>query len=236
MANLHRRGSGLGLSSLAAKPRLWIAGGAALLASVGGVSVIASAALLSQSQTTGGASVTAGTVSLSLSGGSGSVVRGAPVTAWISATNVGVGTPNAYYKDLTVYNNGTAQLRYAMTSTPNGTGTGLTTTNEIELDIALITAGQTCSASTFAAGTTITPSTAVMGNGTNTTEVAVIGDKTAGQSGTDGGVGDQVLPVGASDTLCMRAYVIPGAGRAAQAVSSITSTFTFYSEQTKNNP
>ena len=219
------------MTSLHRNPRLWVAAGAMVLLPVGGVSVLASTAYLSTSATSSGAGVTAGRVSLSFTGGSATVVRGASVTAWIVATGVGVGSSSASYKDLTVANDGTAALRFAMASAPSGTGTGLTTANEIAVEVATITSGQTCNSTNFAAGTTISTSGAVLGNGTDTTEVKIVGDKTTSQH-----TGDQVLAAGASSTLCLRVYVRPGSGRSAQAVSSITSTFWFYAEQTKNNP
>ena len=212
-------------------PRLWVAAGAMVLLPVGGVSVLASSAYLSTPATTSGAAVTAGKVSLSFAGGSATVVRGAPVSAWIVATGVGVGSSSASYKDLTVTNDGTAALRYAVASAPSGTGTGLTTTQSIAVEVATITAGQTCNATNFAAGTTISTSGSVLGNGTDTTEVKIVGDKASSQQ-----TGDQALAIGASSTLCMRVYVRPGSGRSAQSVSSIASTFLFYFEQTKSNP
>jgi len=219
------------MTSLHRNPRLWVAAGAMVLLPVGGVSVLASTAYLSTSATSSGAAVTAGTVTLSFAGGATSAVRGAAVSAWITTTSTGVGSSSASYKDLTVTNAGGGALRFAMASVPSGTGTGLTTTNEIAVDVATITSGQTCNSTNFAAGTTVSTSGAVLGNGTDTTEVKIIGDKTTSQQ-----TGDQVLAAGASSTLCMRVYVKPGAGRAAQAVSSIASTFWFYAEQTRNNP
>jgi len=182
-----------------------------------GAGVVTSVARLLDSRSSTAASVTAATVGISLSGGASS-------TAWVTATNVGVGAGQAYYQKLTVTNSGTTEMRYALTGTSTSAVSPL-----IEVDIASI-AGSTCDPTTFAAGTLITPATATFGGGT-ATERAIFGSKVAGAD-----TGDQVLGASASQTLCLRAFVKPGAGRGAQGATGVTSAFTFYGEQTKNNP
>ncbi|MCX6459915.1 MAG: hypothetical protein NTZ03_06360 [Actinobacteria bacterium] len=213
------------MTSLARNPRLWVVGGALVLVSVGGLGGIPSLALIKSTRATTTAGVTSGSIAIGLSNGASS-------TAWLSATGVGVGTLNAVYQQLVITNSGTGEMRYAMTSASSNATSPL-----IEIDIVSTASGTaarpraatTCDAASYSGGTAVSLATATLGAG-SATEVAIIGSKSTG-----GQTGDQVLPGGGSQTLCLRAFVVPGAGRTAQGKSSITSTFKFYAEQTANN-
>lgn len=206
------------MNTMAHNPRTWVVGVAMLCASVSGLGALSSTALMTNSATTSPATLTSGAVSITLSGG-------ASGTAWITATGVGVGTTGAKYKALTVTNSGAQQLRYALTSKSSSTTAAL-----FAVDIVSVTAGTTCNAAGFAGGTAVSLAAASFGSSTANAEDAVIGDKTSGSQ-----TGDQTLDASATQTLCLRSYVEPGAGRAGQASGTITSAFTFYAEQTANN-
>ncbi len=115
---------------------------------------------------------------------------------------------------LTVTNNGTAQLRYAMTSTAtNADSKNLR--SQIQVDIK---PGSCPSAS---------PSlySGALGSGS-----ATFGDPTQGAQ-----AGDRVLAGGASENLCFTVSLPLATGNAYQGAAT-TATFTFDAEQTANNP
>lgn len=113
---------------------------------------------------------------------------------------------------LTVTNNGTAQLRYAMTSASTNTdGKGLR--DQIAFTI-------TAGACPGAGGALYTG--ALSG--------AALGDPTQGNQ-----AGDRTLAAGANDPLCF-AWSLPLATGNAYQGATTTTTFTFQAEQTANNP
>lgn len=194
--------------------RVWAVGGALAMVYLWGFGAETSLARLIDVRSTTDAAVTSATIDVGLTGGATS-------TAWIRATSVGVGTGSATYRGLTITNTGTRRLRYSMTSTSTNA-----TSPMISIDVSLIAEGTTCNASGYAAGTVISAAGSTLG-AASATEVAVIGNKSTGAQGTD-----QYLAVSAVNRLCLRTYLLPGAGRSSQAVAGIASTFTFYSEQT----
>jgi predicted ribosomally synthesized peptide with SipW-like signal peptide len=117
---------------------------------------------------------------------------------------------------LTVANNGTAQLRYAMDSTStNADALGLRSLLNMT-----ITAGACPGAG------------APLSSGPLWTSAAVhskFGDVTQGNQ-----PGDRTLNAGASEQLCF-AWDLPIATTTGQGATT-TATFTFYAEQTANNP
>jgi hypothetical protein len=113
---------------------------------------------------------------------------------------------------LTIRNDGTADLRYAMTATA---------TNALgdELLLEVRTVGTGCSNWD---GTDVVTSTALDGG--------AFGDPTAGAD-----AGDRTLAAGGSEVLCFRVSLPLAAPGALQGETS-DATFTFDAEQTANNP
>jgi spore coat-associated protein N len=120
---------------------------------------------------------------------------------------------------LTVSNDGTLQLRYAMTSSSTDTdGKGLM--NQLVLNIK--TGVTTCTNAGFGLSGTSIYSGALAS--------AAVGDPTPG-----GQSGDRTLNASANEVLCFNASLPIGTGDAYQNATT-TATFTFQGEQTANNP
>jgi predicted ribosomally synthesized peptide with SipW-like signal peptide len=122
-----------------------------------------------------------------------------------------------------VENDGTAQLRYAMSTTstnPDAKSLRDVLTLTVKT-IDVTTPGTPCD--NFD-GTTVLAATVLGASG------AGFGSPTAGAQG-----GDRVLNGGTNETLCFRASLPSGTGNAYQSATT-TTTFTFDAEQTANNP
>ena len=125
--------------------------------------------------------------------------------------------------DVVIENDGTAQLRYAMTSSStNADGLGLRDALSLTIKtIDVTTPGTPCDnfdgASTLYSG--------VLGATT-----AAFGDPTPGSD-----TGDRVLNAGANETLCFRISLPSSTGNGSQGATT-TTTFTFDAEQTSSNP
>ena len=125
--------------------------------------------------------------------------------------------------DVVVENDGTAQLRYAMTtSSTNADSKALRDALSLTVkSIDLTTPASPCSefdgSSTLYSG--------VLGAST-----AAFGDPTAGDD-----TGDRTLAAGANETLCFRVSLPSSTGNGAQGATT-TTTFTFDAEQTSSNP
>jgi predicted ribosomally synthesized peptide with SipW-like signal peptide len=125
--------------------------------------------------------------------------------------------------DVVIENDGTAQLRYAMTSSSTNADS-LALRDALSLTIKTIdvtTPGTPCDnfdgASTLYSG--------VLGAAT-----AAFGDPTPGSD-----VGDRVLNAGVNETLCFRVTLPSSTGNGSQGATT-TTTFTFDAEQTSSNP
>lgn len=125
--------------------------------------------------------------------------------------------------DVVVENDGSAELRYAMTtSSTNGDGLGLRTVLTLTVKtIDATTPGTPCD--NFDGATTLY-------NGVLGASTAAFGDPAAGDQGSD-----RTLAAGASETLCFRVTLPSGTGNGYQGAST-TTTFTFDGEQTSSNP
>jgi len=125
--------------------------------------------------------------------------------------------------DVVVENDGTAQLRYSMsTASINVDAKGLRDVLTLTVKtIDVTTPGTPCD--NFD-GTSVLAAT-VLG-----TSTAKFGDVTAGAQ-----AGDRPLNAAANETLCFRVSLPSGTGNAYQSAST-TTTFTFDAEQTANNP
>ena len=125
--------------------------------------------------------------------------------------------------DVVVENDGTAQLRYAMTtSSTNADGLNLRTVLTLTVrEIDATDPGTPCDSFD---GTLVLAATAL---GAST---AGFGDPTAGADS-----GDRTLAAASNETLCFRVTLPSGTGNGFQGATT-TTTFTFDAEQTASNP
>jgi spore coat-associated protein N len=125
--------------------------------------------------------------------------------------------------DVVVENDGTAQLRYAMsTSSTNGDALGLRTVLDLTVKtIDVTTPGTPCN--NFDGSSTLY--SGVLGAST-----AAFGNPAPGDQGAD-----RTLNAGANETLCFRITLPSGTANAFQGAAT-TTTFTFDAEQTSSNP
>lgn len=125
--------------------------------------------------------------------------------------------------DVVVENDGSAQLRYAMTTASTNTD-GLLLRDVLTLTVREIDA--------------TTPGTPCDNfDGTVVLAATVLGASTAGFGSPTAGAqaGDRVLNAASNETLCFRVSLPSGTGPAYQGAST-TTTFSFIAEQTANNP
>ena len=125
--------------------------------------------------------------------------------------------------DVVVENDGTAQLRYALSSSSvNVDGKGLRDALSLTIKtIDVTTPASPCDQ--FDGSTTLY-------SGPIGTTSAGFGDPTPG-----GDTGDRTLAAGASETLCFRVSLPAATGNGTQGATT-TTTFTFDAEQTSSNP
>jgi predicted ribosomally synthesized peptide with SipW-like signal peptide len=125
--------------------------------------------------------------------------------------------------DVVVENDGTAQLRYAMTtSSTNADTKGLR--DVLTLTVKGVDATTPLVPCDNFDGTSVLAAT-VLG-----TSTAKFGDAAAGAQ-----AGDRTLAAAGNETLCFRVSLPVGTGNAYQSAAT-TTTFTFDAEQTANNP
>lgn len=171
--------------------------------------VIPSAALMTDRGTTTAAAVTTGSVSLALS-------NGASASSWTGAVSLKPG--GTAYKRITVTNDGTSQLRYAVTATSTSALSA-----KLVMNVAVIASGSSCSSSTYSAGTVVSGADLAFGA---STALNVIGDPATGAQ-----TGDRVLAVSAADNLCLRLELPTGTGLGYSGRgSTATATFAFSGE------
>jgi hypothetical protein len=175
----------------------------ALLGAISMLTIGAGSISLAQFTDTAGATwnFTAGTIDISVN-----------PTAFAAINPMMPGDVNT--QPLTVTNGGTAQLRYAMSTTAtNALGTA------IQLTVKTEDAGGGCAAFT---GTTVVAATSLNG--------AAFGSSAQGAQ-----AGDRTLAAGASEVLCFRVSLPLTAPDSLQGATS-AAAFTFNAEQTANNP
>jgi spore coat-associated protein N len=125
--------------------------------------------------------------------------------------------------DVVVENDGTAQLRYAMTTASTNADTkGLR--NVLTLTVKTVDATTPGTPCDNFDGTAILAATVLGASG------AGFGDPTAGDD-----TGDRILAAASNETLCFRVSLPSGTGNAYQGAAT-TTTFTFDAEQTASNP
>jgi hypothetical protein len=124
--------------------------------------------------------------------------------------------------DVVVENDGSAQLRYAMT------------TSSTNADSNALRDALTLTIKTVDATTPGTPCDNF--DGTSTLYNGVLGASTAkfGNPNQGSDSGDRTLNAGANETLCFRISLPSGTGNSYQGATT-TTTFTFDAEQTANN-
>lgn len=189
----------------------------ALLAAAGGLvaagvlhdGAILSAARMTDRGTTTAAAVTTGSVSLALS-------NGASASSWTGSVSLKPG--DTAYKRITVTNDGTSRLRYAVTATSSSALSA-----KLVMNVAVIASGSSCSSSTYAAGTVVSGTDLAFGA---STALNVIGDPASGAQ-----TGDRVLAASAADNLCLRLDLPTGTGLGyGGRGTTATTTFAFSGE------
>ncbi|MFN8156772.1 MAG: hypothetical protein U0R68_05120 [Candidatus Nanopelagicales bacterium] len=170
---------------------------------------ILSAARMTDRGTTTSATVTSGSVSLALS-------NGASASSWTGAVSLKPG--DTAYKRITVTNDGTSRLRYAVTATSSSALSA-----KLVMNVAVITSGSACSSTTYAAGTVVSGTDLAFGA---STALNVIGDPATGAQ-----TGDRVLAASGADNLCLRLGLPTGTGLGyAGRSTTATTTFAFSGE------
>jgi hypothetical protein len=125
--------------------------------------------------------------------------------------------------DAVVENDGTAQLRYAMT-------TASTNADSKALRDALTLAVKTVDVTTPGTPCNDFDGSTTLYSGVLGATTGSFGDPTAGDD-----TGDRTLAAGANETLCFRVSLPSSTGNGAQGATT-TTTFTFDAEQTSSNP
>lgn len=173
------------------------------LATTSIVAVSGSLAIFTSTPTLAGNAFTTGTVVLGLN----------PATALLTSASMMPGDTLA--GSLVVSNTGTAQLRYAVTSSStNADGKGLMD----QLTLTIKTLGTSCAVFDGASLYSGALSAAAFGNPAQGAQA-----------------GDRTLDAAANETLCFEANLPAATGNAFQGATT-TTTFTFDAEQTANNP
>jgi hypothetical protein len=125
--------------------------------------------------------------------------------------------------DVVIENDGTAQLRYSMTSSS-------TNPDAKALRDALTLTIKTIDVTTPASPCNDFDGSSTLYNATIGASSAAFGDATPGAQ-----TGDRTLAAGANETLCFRVTLPSSTGNGSQGATT-TTTFTFDAEQTSSNP
>ncbi|MBI4198836.1 MAG: hypothetical protein HY533_06980 [Chloroflexi bacterium] len=170
---------------------------------------LATLALFTETQSVGANTFSTGTVNITAS----------PASALITFATMAPG--DVVTNPMTVTNDGTLQLRYAVTSTT--TETVLAS----QIDLTIKENVTTCTNAGFGVdGTVVYGPANLQGDGTG----KVIGDPAQGNQ-----AGDRTRNASTSEVLCFQASLPLSTGNSFQGLST-TATFDFVSEQTTNNP
>jgi spore coat-associated protein N len=142
-----------------------------------------------------------------------------PTTALVTFSDMAPG--DEVTAEITVSNDGSLDLRYAVTSTTTED------TLAAQLDLTIKSGVTTCTNAGFDTDGTVIYTTGDLGS---TTGIDVIGDPTQGAD-----TGDRTLAATASEDLCFNVELPSSTGDSFQGLNT-TATFTFAAEQTDNNP
>jgi predicted ribosomally synthesized peptide with SipW-like signal peptide len=180
----------------------------AVLAVAGATFTVASLALFTDQETVPGNAFGTGTIDISTS----------PATAVVTMSNMAPG--DQVTAPMTVSNDGTLELRYAISST--------TTEDALaaELVLSVKSGVTTCDDANWTADGTVLYNGVLGTTGT----IALVGSNAQGAD-----AGDRVLAASANEVLCWN-VTLPLATSNTFQGSNSTATFTFDAEQTANNP
>lgn len=178
----------------------------ALFTTVISLSVIA---VFTDTQSVGSNTFSTGTVDISTS----------PTTALVTYADMVPG--DEVTNPITVSNDGTLELRYAVTSTTTED------TLAAQLDLTIKSGVTTCTNAGFDTDGTVVYATGDLGS---TTGIDVIGDPTQGSQ-----AGDRTLASLANEVLCFNVLLPSSTGNTFQNLTT-TATFAFQAEQTQSNP
>ena len=182
----------------------------AVLGGVVALSTFGTMALFTDSDTVGANTFSTGTIILTTS----------PTSALVTYSNMMPG--DVVTNPMVVTNAGSESLRYAVSSVATNTDTkGLK--DQLDLEVRTIDATTPLSPCSDFDGTSL------YSGDLDSTAGLILGDATPGSSS-----GDRTLASSAAETLCFRVSLEIGTGDTFQGAAS-TATFTFASEQTKNN-
>lgn len=147
-----------------------------------------------------------------------------PATALFTVTNMAPG--DTEYRSLNVVNQGTLDLRYAVTATATDPD-AKALRGQLGFAVHSGVSAADCAAGNVAGGTQLFPASGFQPLGASS---LVFGSTAQGQD-----TGDQVVAAGGNQLLCVVADLPLTTGNAYQAATTVA-TFTFSAEQTKNNP
>ncbi len=175
------------------------------------------------------ASMSAGSMSLALftdqetvdgTFSSGSIILDAAKVDGLTLTTSNMMPGASVTDDVVIENDGSSQLRYAMSTSSTNTDTK---DLRSQLTVTVKTADVAAGGCTLFDGTQLYS--------------GILGASTAGfgSSATGAQTGDRNLAAAANETLCLRVALPLATGNAYQSAST-TTTFTFDAEQTANNP
>ena len=184
-----------------------VLGAGALAVAFVGAAGIASSALFTDTDTSAGNSFTAGPFDINTGGGA----------AVFTVANLAPGTVN--YGTLPVANDGSLELRYAVTSSSSNADSKALAA-QLDAKVVAISTGATCNAAAISGGTAIFDGK--LGS-------LALGDIAAGAQS-----GDRVLAAAASEALCVQVSFPTASGNSYQGATTST-TVTFAAEQTANN-
>lgn len=176
--------------------------------SVAAVVIGVTGAIFTDTQSVGANTFTAGTIDIAAS----------PASAVVSFSDMAPGDESV--GALTVNNDGSLQLRYAVTS--------VTTENVMaaDLDMTIKVGVTTCTTAGYDTDGAVVYVTGDLGS---TTGINVIGNPTQGND-----TGDRVLAGAASEVLCIRVLLPLAIGNTSQGITT-TASLNFAAEQTANN-
>lgn len=190
--------------------KIWASAG--ILLSFVAVVAVSASAVFTDSASSAGNGFSTGSVAISTN----------PSTAMFSVTNMAPG--DQVTAPITVSNDGSLELRYALTGLVTAT-TGNAALAQ-QLDLSIKENVTVCDDTGFG-----TDGTTVYGPGdvANALAINLLGDPTQGAH-----TGDRVLAAAVNETLCFN-VALPLSTTSDYESSSTTATFTFDAEQTKNN-
>ena len=186
-----------------------IAATVAVLAVTAGLLSLSVLALFTDTASVPANAFTTGTVDINTS----------PTTALVTFSNMAPG--DEVVSPITVSNDGSLQLRYAVSST--------TTENTLaaQLDMTIKSGVTTCTTAGFGTDGSIIYPTGDLGS---TTGIDVVGNPDQGDD-----TNDRTLAASNSEVLCFKVSLPTSTGNTFQGLTT-TATFAFQSEQTTNNP